>query len=195
MMSIQDTRCPRCGWRAESASMEPKPIVDNNGVPLCSWKCPAHVKGKSGYAPDICKLGERLVETMCEPAVRAMMEELEYLREHHDECHQPAANYDLLLAMLDGEPTNHGDCRVYAEIERLRGIVHKLPRTADGVPVVPGMPVWYYWGQRKEIRMFRVSDVCDSFLRHYGKHGPGGEHADVCYSTIEAAEAARKDGG
>ena len=31
---------------------------------------------------------------------------------------------------------------VLAEIERLKAIVDKLPKTADGVPVVPGMRVW-----------------------------------------------------
>ena len=53
--------------------------------------------------------------------------ELTYLREHHDECHQPAANYELVLARLAGTPTNHGNCPVAAtldeyeaEIERLR---------------------------------------------------------------------------
>jgi hypothetical protein len=29
-----------------------------------------------------------------------------------------------------------------AEIERLKGIVDKLPKTADGVPVYPGMRLW-----------------------------------------------------
>ena len=39
------------------------------------------------------------------------------------------------------------------EIERLQPIVAKLPKTADGVSVVPGMKVWVpadtagYWGQ------------------------------------------------
>jgi len=46
---------------------------------------------------------------------------LEYLQDHHDDCHQPAANYELLLARLDGEPTNHGHCRVAAELDRLQG--------------------------------------------------------------------------
>jgi len=31
-----------------------------------------------------------------------------------------------------------------AEIERLQAIVERLPKTADGVPVYPGMQVWYH---------------------------------------------------
>ena len=41
-----------------------------------------------------------------------------------------------------------------AEITRLRAIVDKLPKTADGVPITPGMEVWWivdedpeYWGE------------------------------------------------
>jgi len=30
-----------------------------------------------------------------------------------------------------------------AEIEKLQAIVARLPKTADGVPVVPGMDVWF----------------------------------------------------
>lgn len=32
-----------------------------------------------------------------------------------------------------------------AEVQRLEEVVAKLPRTADGVPVVPGMPVYVNW--------------------------------------------------
>jgi len=39
----------------------------------------------------------------------------------NDECHRPAGQYELLLARIDGEPTNHGDCRVAAELDRLQG--------------------------------------------------------------------------
>jgi hypothetical protein len=48
---------------------------------------------------------------------------LQYLQEHHDETHQPAADYWLLLDFLNGENTEHGDCPVYAEIMRLRKLV------------------------------------------------------------------------
>ena len=32
---------------------------------------------------------------------------------------------------------------VLAEVDRLAAIVAKLPKTADGVPVVPGMELWH----------------------------------------------------
>ena len=79
MMSIQDTRCPRCGWRAGCASMEPKPIIDNDGVPMCSWKCPEYVEGRFGD-PSVCQLDGRLAETVCEPAVRTMAAEVKRLQ-------------------------------------------------------------------------------------------------------------------
>lgn len=42
---------------------------------------------------------------------------IEYLTEHHDDCHQPAANYQLLLDKLSGVPTNRGDCVVAAKLD------------------------------------------------------------------------------
>ena len=48
-----------------------------------------------------------------------LLDEVAYLREHHDDCHQPAANYELLLDRLKGVPTNHGDCPVAAKLDAL----------------------------------------------------------------------------
>ena len=69
-----------------------------------------------------------------------------------------------------------------AEIERLSAIVDKLPRTADGVPVVPGMTCWYMsWGGNAiEFPVDDWSDIAtdwDDYGRRY-------------YSTPEAARAA-----
>src|ERR1035437_6260039 len=49
--------------------------------------------------------------------------ELDAAKKERDEvdCHQPAANYELLLCKLRGEPTNHGDCPVAAKIDELEG--------------------------------------------------------------------------
>ena len=73
--------------------------------------------------------------------------ELAYLREHHDDCHQPAANYELLLCRLAGEPTNHGNCKVAAELDRLEAenkrlveIVEKLRNQANYVGHVRDWP-------------------------------------------------------
>lgn len=75
-----------------------------------------------------------------------------------------------------------------AEITRLRAIVDKLPKTADGVPVVPGEDmVWVYGRQmmmdvetqdnrEAEHRFVLVSQVCG------------------CWSSREAAENAKEQG-
>ena len=60
-----------------------------------------------------------------------------------------------------------------------RYILDKLPKTADGVSVVPGMKVWFAGSlgpRSSEIQMIRVS--------------PAGQHCDIelCFSTREAAE-------
>ena len=43
----------------------------------------------------------------------------EVVSEQNDENHQPAANYELLLARLAGKPTNHGDEPVAAYIDKI----------------------------------------------------------------------------
>ena len=62
-----------------------------------------------------------------------------------------------------------------AEIERLRAIVAKLPVTADGVPVVPGMSIWTMLN----------GTICE--VKCNTIHGTG--EYTKCYSTCEAAEA------
>ena len=55
-------------------------------------------------------------------------------------------------------------------------IVHKLPKTADGVPVVPDMEIWFR-GEKGPQR----SQIPNFEFRKF----------DDCYSTREAAEAAK----
>lgn len=45
---------------------------------------------------------------------------IKYLDEHHDECHTPAARYELLLDYLKGNPVEPGNCPVIAELIRLK---------------------------------------------------------------------------
>lgn len=88
-----------------------------------------------------------------------------------------------------------------AENARLREIVERLPKTADGVPATPGTrlypmyPVYddehpdYDDAARLE---YCISDpLSGEFIREHD-----GLEIDTCYSTREAAEAAReaKDG-
>lgn len=88
-------------------------------------------------------------------------------------------NFDTVVDRLNEQ---------HAEIERLRAIVERLPKTADGVPVTPGMAYWFeYMDTPGEFGQLHASEI-------YNCNG------DVvfntyCYSTREAAEAARKAGG
>ena len=88
--------------------------------------------------------------------------------------------------------TNGGICLVTVaqyrkaldELERLRAIVDKLPKTADGVPVVPGLDnVWVKNGPNvrpsESMTTWRLLQVRRSY----------------CYSTREAAEAAKQEQG
>lgn len=74
-----------------------------------------------------------------------------------------------------------------AEIERLRATVDRLPKTADGVPVTPGMECWYRsCGGR--VVSFQISDWGD-IATDWDDSGPR------YYSTRAAArEAAGGDG-
>tara|TARA_R110002096_G_scaffold173781_2_gene348204 strand:- start:402259 stop:402603 length:345 start_codon:yes stop_codon:yes gene_type:complete len=69
-------------------------------------------------------------------------------------------------------------------IEELTKLVEKLPVTADGVRVVPGMGVWFVYDDG--------SGVCNDFA-------PDFEMSDgkwnLYYSTKEAALAATQNGG
>ena len=73
------------------------------------------------------------------------------------------------------------------ELEQLRAIVDKLPKTADGVPVVPGMMVWRVLLSGsldyREVVSIISSDVVS--LNDIGAY-----FGDL-YSTREAAEKAR----
>lgn len=85
-----------------------------------------------------------------------------------------------------------------AERERLEAIIDKLPKTADGVPVTPGLTVFYSYGDivAFPMRVQEFSEWCvmDGVATAFAE----GRHEDVfhlfytteCYSTREAAEAA-----
>ena len=85
------------------------------------------------------------------------------------------------------------DCRavLHKEIERLQAIVDRLPKTADGVPVVPYVSVVWanpmYFGH---VIPKHVNDDGAIWLC-----GNGGPPVSQCYSTPEAAEAARTEVG
>ena len=76
-----------------------------------------------------------------------------------------------------------------AEVQRLKAIVEKLPKTADGVPIVPNKIYWIRG--RDGIRSIRSDsiDVCQDGSLTVGYEGTYYEPEDL-YSTREAAEAA-----
>jgi hypothetical protein len=68
---------------------------------------------------------------------------------------------------------------LFCEVERLRAIVSRLPVTADGVPVTLGMDVWIPFSVFPQ-KPFTIAVI--SARQDYS----------VCYSTPEAAAAARE---
>lgn len=78
---------------------------------------------------------------------------------------------------------------VCKERDELRAIVDKLPKTADGVPVVPGRD-FVYWRYDSEGRRWHVLNR----LMVLPVGGGASEPLSECYSTREAAEAAKAEG-
>lgn len=97
----------------------------------------------------------------------------------HAERANWAAEVDRLRAALSERD---------AENERLRAIVNQLPKTADGVPVMPGTslycPMGHYAGHAYFHAIQCYARGCDG--KEYGSY--------LLYSNHEAAAAARKAG-
>lgn len=76
-----------------------------------------------------------------------------------------------------------------AEIERLRAIVDKLPKTADGVPMTPGMNVYsLHWFQPWRITGFNTTSDGEAGVIYFGV---GFDAIGPWYSTLEAAQQAK----
>ena len=75
--------------------------------------------------------------------------------------------------------------------ERYADLLERLPVTADGVPIVHGMTLWA-WTQEGTLLLDVEAD-----LGCFIGNGDSGRritcHAERCYSTREAAEAAREN--
>jgi hypothetical protein len=78
--------------------------------------------------------------------------------------------------------------RLRAENKRLTEIVERLPKTADGVAVVPGMDLYEARDIFGETEIRKVDSVATTTF-------PDVVIIEECYSTREAAEAAREGGG
>ena len=92
---------------------------------------------------------------------------------------------------LAGWYTDEDFCRAYNtatalkdDLDRLQAIVDKLPKTADGVPVVPGMEVWVTMTRLRQSHI--VKDWTEVDEQDWEKY---------FYSTREAAEAAARGVG
>lgn len=94
-------------------------------------------------------------------------------------CQKCGENYDDCRCSLDDVADEL--VLVAAERDRLRVIANRLPKTADGVPVVPGMTLWRYDDHNGYCA---ILDINESLLL---------ESVSECYSTREAAEAALKE--
>jgi len=76
------------------------------------------------------------------------------------------------------------------EIKRLQAIVDKLPKTSDGVPVVPGMMLWDPVWIDRSFAVHSLDVYCPEARRsEWVVEG----YVDVsqCFSTQAAAEAAK----
>ena len=78
-----------------------------------------------------------------------------------------------------------------AEMERLQAIVAGLPTTADGVPVVPGMTLWDPVWPDDPFGVQALLVFCPNARRSEWMCNDGEVDAAQCYSTREAADAAR----
>lgn len=84
-------------------------------------------------------------------------------------------------------------CRdAIAEVARLQAIVDKLPKTADGVVVLPGMTLYEHcWMEPFHVR--ELVAVSDDVKRSEWMCDDGEIDPLQCYSTREAAEAAERE--
>ena len=77
------------------------------------------------------------------------------------------------------------------EIERLRAIVAKLPKTADGVPVVPGMDVWFHFYKNNQPGSATVrSVIARTSVTLCELNGALDREPNELFSTQAAANAA-----
>ena len=78
-----------------------------------------------------------------------------------------------------------------ARIQELEAIVSRLPKTADGVPIAPGMQVWVIsqccGSEATDVWTFITQAVTDS--------GADGWHGLTLYSTEQAAREVLNSGG
>lgn len=89
-----------------------------------------------------------------------------------------------------GGPVICSHCQLEAELTDLRDTVGKLPKTADGVVVTPGMEIWYWMDSTSPIL------CCCKLHTHHTESTltemDGWKKFQDCYSTEAAARAAER---
>jgi hypothetical protein len=100
------------------------------------------------------------------------------------------ANQIADVIKMDGLHNSASDILLLAaERDRLRAIVERLPKTADGVPVVPGEDEVFDPIRHKEVL---VESQDSYYAEHYYVTS---DRVAMYYSTREAAEAAMEGEG
>lgn len=127
---------------------------------------------------------------LCSPATcNEAADEIERLRAEVADAHMFA--YKALPDRKKREESLCGQIhRLREHIERLRAIVDKLPKTADGVSITPGMTIWLNT-RKSESKGIDVSSVGTGFCELKDK--PRGCYHDKFYSSKQAAEAAKEE--
>jgi len=109
------------------------------------------------------------------------------MSEFADSLRQPSGQ-----ASLDDERSRAADeiDRLTRELNEARAVIERLPKTADGVPIVPGDSVYMQWtGHERRVRAVHS----DSIAVTVGLIAATlvNVHPHQCYSTKKSAEAAR----
>ena len=90
------------------------------------------------------------------------------------------------------EPTINRRCTIDVDyLAYLESTVARLPKTSNGVAIVPGM-VLYRISQSGCITMHRVGVIWPRFAEPNWQDTDGRDHYGPIFSTREAAEAAKK---
>ena len=108
----------------------------------------------------------------------------------------PGLSIDQVLCRIHaGPPKEEEQDAEPAEVERLQAVVDKLPKTVDGVPIVPGMTVWRLDHPYLDSPACRGEKVFEIHVEHVRLNGVGGPyHSHELASTREAAVEAGEKG-
>lgn len=130
------------------------------------------------------------VSGQCGDLISCLIERCEQLQQALD--YKPGACRMLSL----GDSCDCTLCKQSLEIDRLRRLEKALPKTADGVPIVPGMPLYYPPKSYSHCEVLAVHTDKTISMRGVGWNGDTWNEwhqvGDYGYSTREAAEEAEK---